>query len=105
MFAAYKEVPCLDMGAGKSALANGAEHRPGFEAMADVILYRWSTERDTWVSASEVEEARAYLARQGITTSALPDGRFALAGESARAFGAERLVFLGLQQLRGTRSA
>ena len=95
----------MDMGAGKSTLANGSEHRQGFEAMADVILYRWSTERDTWVSASEVEEARAYLARQGITTSALPDGRFALAGESARAFGAERLVFLGLQQLRGTRSA
>jgi len=93
------------MGVGKSALANGVEHREGFEAMADVILYRWSTERDTWVSASEVEEARAYLARQGIATSALPDGRFTLAGESTRAFGAERLVLLGLQQLRGTRGA
>jgi len=92
------------MGAEKSALTNGAEHRQGFEAMAEVILYRWSTERDTWVSDSEVEEARAYLARHGISTSALPDGRFALAGkESARAFGAERLVLLGLQQLRGTR--
>ena len=95
----------MDMGAGKSTLANGSEHRQGFEAMADVILYRWSTERDTWVSASEVEEARAYLARQGIATSALPDGRFALAGESTRAFGAERLVLLGLRRLRGPRSA
>ena len=50
-------------------------HHQSFEAMADTILYRWSAERDTWVSASEVEEARAYLARQGIATSALPDGR------------------------------
>ena len=95
----------MDMGAGKSTLANGSEHRQGFEAMADVILYRWSTERDTWVSASEVEEARAYLARQGIATSALPDGRFALAGETSRVFGAERLVMLGLQRLRGTRDS
>jgi len=91
------------MTAGKPAPST--EHRQGFEAMADTILYRWSVERDTWVSASEVEEARAYLARQGIATSALPDGRFALAGEAARVVGGERLVLLGLRRLRGTRGA
>ena len=91
------------MGVGKPV--SSTEHRQGFEAMADTILYRWSAERDTWVSASEVEEARAYLARQGIATSALPDGRFALAGEAARVVGGERLVLLGLRRLRGTRGA
>ncbi|TMA49046.1 MAG: hypothetical protein E6J83_02380 [Deltaproteobacteria bacterium] len=91
------------MGVGKPV--SSTEHRQGFEAMADTILYRWSAERDTWVSASEVEEARAYLARQGIAISALPDGRFTLAGEATRVFGGERLVLLGLRRLRGTRGA
>jgi hypothetical protein len=89
------------MGIGKPVPS--AAHHQGFETMADTILYRWSVERDTWVSASEVEEARAYLARQGIATSALPDGRFALAGEATRVVGGERLVLLGLRRLRGTR--
>ncbi|TMB05513.1 MAG: hypothetical protein E6J70_02105 [Deltaproteobacteria bacterium] len=91
------------MGVGKPV--SSTEHRQGFEAMADTILYRWSAERDTWVSASEVEEARAYLARQGIAISTLPDGRFTLAGEATRVFGGERLVLLGLRRLRGTRGA
>src|SRR6266487_701107 len=29
----------------------------GFEAIADTIMYRWSAERDLWVSPSEVEQA------------------------------------------------
>jgi len=66
--------------------------------MADTILYRWSAERDTWVSASEVEEARAYLARQGIATSALPDGRFALQGAES-AVEASRLILVSLRHL------
>ena len=77
--------------------------RPSFEAIADTIVYRWSVERDTWVSPSEIEEVRSYLAREGIATSALPDGRFALNGETSNVLGAERLVLLGLRRLRGTR--
>ena len=92
------------MGVGKPVATNGGEHHRGFEGVADAIVYRWSVERDTWVSPSEIEHVRAYLARHGIATSVLPDGRFALAGES-RAFNADRLVLLGLQRLRGTRDA
>jgi len=93
------------MGLGKPVATNGGEHHRGFEGIADTILYRWSVERDTWVSPSEIEHARAYLARHGIAISVLPDGRFALAGETSRVFGAERLVMLGLQRLRGTRDS
>jgi len=39
-----------------------------FEAIADAITYRWSVERDVWVSPSEVEQARSYLARVGVAT-------------------------------------
>ncbi len=73
-----------------------------FEAIADAILYRWSVERDTWVSPSEVQEARAYLERQGIATTALPDGRFTL-GANDDSIDADRLVLLGLRRLRGPR--
>jgi len=38
----------------------------GFETIADTIMYRWSAERDVWVSDDEVEQARVYLARLGI---------------------------------------
>ena len=59
-----------------------SETARGFEAMADAIMYRWSVERDTWVSAAEVEEARAYLERAGVTTTPMADGKFAVAGET-----------------------
>ena len=74
-----------------------------FEAIADGIMYRWSVERDTWVSANEIEQVRAYLDRAGIATVELPDGRFAVEKETAQALGAARLVLLGLKHLHASR--
>jgi hypothetical protein len=82
-----------------------SETSRGFEAIADTIMYRWSVERDTWVSTNEVAQAREYLARAGVTTNALPDGRFVLAGQTASAFGAARLVLLGLRHLQAARKS
>src|SRR2546428_11957147 len=67
----------------------------GFEAIADTIMYRWSAERDVWVSPSEVEQARLYLERVGVVTSPLPDGRFAVGGGTAAALEAARRLPLG----------
>ena len=75
----------------------------GFEAIADAIMYRWSAERDVWVSAEEVDQARAYLARLGVVTSPLPDGSFAVEGERVSTLGAARLVLLGLRHLHAQR--
>jgi hypothetical protein len=75
----------------------------GFEAIADTIMYRWSAERDVWVSPSEVEQARAYLQRVGVATSPLPDGRFAVGGGTAATLAATRVVLLGLRHLHSTR--
>jgi hypothetical protein len=75
----------------------------GFEAIADAIMYRWSAERDVWVSPSEVEQARAYLERAGVPTSPLPDGRFALGSATAASLEAARVVLLGLRHLHATR--
>ncbi|HYY05316.1 MAG TPA: hypothetical protein VE997_01975 [Candidatus Limnocylindria bacterium] len=75
----------------------------GFEAIADAIMYRWSAERDVWVSPSEVEQARAYLERAGVPTSPLPDGRFALGSATAVSLEAARVVLLGLRHLHATR--
>jgi hypothetical protein len=74
-----------------------------FESVADAIMYRWSVERDTWVSASEVQQARAYLEQAGITTTPLPDGRFAVVGEAVNSLEAARLVLLGLRHLHAAR--
>jgi len=75
----------------------------GFEAIADTSMYRWSAERDVWVSPSEVEQARAYLERVGVLTS-LPDGRFAVGGSTAATLEAARVVLLGLRHLHATRA-
>jgi len=75
----------------------------GFETIADTIMYRWSAERDVWVSDDEVEQARVYLARLGVTTSATPDGRYTIDGETASTLGAARLVLLGLRHLHAQR--
>lgn len=75
----------------------------GFETIADTIMYRWSAERDVWVSDDEVEQARVFLARLGVTTSPLPDGRYAVDGETASTLGAARLVLLGLRHLHAQR--
>ncbi len=80
-----------------------AEHTPAFETIADSIMYRWSVERDTWVSSREVQQARAYLERAGIATQPLPDGRFTVVGETANTLEAARVVLLGLRHLHATR--
>lgn len=77
----------------------------GFEAIADAIMYRWSVERDVWVSPREVEHARAYLQHLGITTTALPDGRFTIEGEAAAVYDPAPLVMLGLRHLHAARRA
>jgi len=82
----------------------GALPAEGFEAIADTIMYRWSAERDVWVSPSEVEQARVYLERAGVVTSPLPDGRFAVAGGTAATLEAARVVLLGLRHLHATRT-
>jgi hypothetical protein len=71
--------------------------------MADGIMYRWSAERDVWVSDAEVEEARAYLARVGVSTSSLPDGQYAIGTDTASTLGAARVVLLGLRHLQAQR--
>jgi hypothetical protein len=76
--------------------ASGAR---GFEAIADAIMYRWSVERDPWVSASEFDQARAYLQRAGIDVSGLRS----VSGETADALEAARVVLIGLRHLHATR--
>ncbi len=87
--------------------ANSSEARTeaarGFEQIADAIMYRWSVERDTWVSTAEVQQARAYLDRIGVSTDALPDGQFAVTGPHMSTVGAARLVLLGLKHLHAAR--
>lgn len=76
-----------------------------FEAIADAIMYRWRAERDTWVSATEVEQARAYLAGLGVASLPLPDGQFAVQGERPDTLGAPSLVLLGLRHLQASRKS
>src|SRR2546425_10669498 len=59
-----------------------AARRPGspFPTVAEAILYRWAVERDTAVSAGEIDQARAYLRQRGVRTTPLPDGRFTVDG-------------------------
>jgi len=56
--------------------------QPGspFPAVAEAILYRWAVERDTAVSAGEIDQVRAYLQQRGVRATPLPDGRFTLDG-------------------------
>ena len=86
-----------------TAVAGRTAVTRGFEAIADAIMYRWSVERDTWVSPTEVAHARAYLQRLGIATSELPDGRFTVEGEAAKVLDAAPLVMLGLRHLHAAR--
>src|SRR3989454_12119321 len=51
-----------------------------FPTVAEAILYRWAVERDTAVSAGEIDQVRAYLRQRGVRTTPLPDGRFTLDG-------------------------
>ena len=77
----------------------------GFETIADAIMYRWSVERDTWVSPTELEHARVYLEHAGIVTTLLPDGRYVVEGQAADVLGAARVVLLGLKHLHAARKA
>ena len=79
-----------------SLLANEGVHSREFEAIADSIMYRWSAERDVWVSRDEVEQARAYLARAGVSTSSPED-------ITASNLTAAHLVMLGLRHLHAHR--
>ena len=69
-----------------------------FEEAARAIMYRWAVERDTWVSAGEIAEARAFLQAIGIPTTQLSDGRFALQGAES-AVEASRLILVSLRHL------
>ena len=51
-----------------------------FPAVAEAILYRWAVERDTAVSAGEIDQVRAYLQQRGVRATPLPDGRFTMDG-------------------------
>lgn len=85
-----------------SAIDLRAEAARGFEAVADTIMYRWSVERDTWVSTSEVDQARAYLERAGVDVARLPHAT-PTPGEAANTLDASRLVLLGLRYLHAAR--
>jgi hypothetical protein len=83
--------------------SGGTRAARDFESIADAIMYRWSVERDTWVSTIEVEHAREYLERAGMAVTTLPDGRHVVAGETADTLGDARLVLLGLRHLSAVR--
>ena len=70
-----------------------------FEVMARDIIYRWSVERDTWVSGDEIREARAYLQERGIVTTNLPDGRFSVQGETAAILETAQLILLSVRHV------
>ena len=71
--------------------------------MADGIMYRWSAERDVWVSDAEVAQAREYLERLGVSTATLPDGQYAVGTDTASTLDAARIVLLGLRHLQAQR--
>jgi hypothetical protein len=84
-------------------LSSGGQTARSFEAIADAIMYRWSVERDIWVSTIEVEQARDYLERSGMAVTSLPGDRYVVAGRTADTLGAARLVLLGLRHLSAVR--
>jgi len=87
---------------GRRVITTPKTSRP-FEEAARAIMYRWAVERDTWVSAGEIAEARAFLQAIGIATTELPDGRFALAGAESTVE-ASRLILVSLRHLYERRS-
>lgn len=89
----------------RSVLSPRTESARAFEGLADSIIYRWQTERDTWVSTTEIEHARAYLACIGVTSAELPDGKYSVQGESPGTVAAASLVLLGLKHVQASRRA
>ena len=86
-----------------SPLDTDTASRREFEAIADSIMYRWTAERDVWVSREEVEQARAYLARVGVNTSSLSDAAYTMGESTASTLEAAHLVMLGLRHLHAHR--
>jgi hypothetical protein len=77
----------------------GTGKRPGspFPAVAEAIVYRWTVERDTAVSAAEIDQVRAYLQQRGVGTTLLPDGRFTMDGAMTGTVERSRLVLVALR--------
>src|SRR3989442_15250410 len=73
--------------------------RPGcpFPAVAEAILYRWGVERDTAVSAGEIDQVRAYLQQRGVRATPLPDGRFTMDGATTGTVERAGLVLAALR--------
>ena len=77
----------------------GQNAEASFASVAKTILHRWRVERDVWVSAAEVERARAYLAHAGIRSEELRDGRFVVPSSAAGAVDRSHLVLLSIKHL------
>src|SRR2546429_7854371 len=76
-----------------------AARPPGipFPAVAEAILYRWAVERDTAVSAGEIDQVGAYLRQRGGRTTPLADGRFTLDGANTGTVERAGVGFAGLR--------
>src|SRR5947209_17930410 len=83
----------------RTGMAATAARRRGspFPAVAEAILYRWAVERDTAVSAGEIDQVRAYLRQRGVRTTPLADGRFSLDGAITGSVERARLVLAALR--------
>jgi hypothetical protein len=93
---------CAHMGNTSAAVDVRSETPRDFESAADTIMYRWSVERDPWVSTREVDQARAYLARAGVDVSRLP--RLSVGpGETLNTLEQARVVLMGLRHLHAAR--
>src|SRR5438552_18805337 len=68
-----------------------------FPAVAEAILYRWAVERDTAVSAGEIDQVRAYLRQRSVRTTPLADGRFPMDGAITGTVERARLVLAALR--------
>ena len=74
-----------------------------FARVAEQVLYRCAIERDIQVKASEVEQARAFLAQRGVCTTPLPNGTFAMLDGTT--VSAPELLLLGVRHLVDSRLA
>jgi hypothetical protein len=76
---------------------------PTFTELVDVVTYRWTTERDTWLRPSELDAARSFLEAAGVATRELPDGSFMVDDGRALPLSGPRLFLLALRWLRAGR--
>src|SRR2546428_12310423 len=76
-----------------------------FPTVAEAILYRWAVERDTAVSAGELDQARADLQQRGVRATPLPDGRFTLDGAETGSVGRAGVALAGLRGVDQARGA